>query len=290
MSRAPRPAGVTPRSSSASQTVARAVGRDQQLHAVLARVAGAAHAHLGHARHRGEGPAHPLRLVALEQLAQRGAGVGALQREHRELGVGVVDLHVAVEAGRLLREPGQVALMVRRVGDREESAAALGEAVGEQVVDHTPVLPAQHRVLRAVLGDLGHVVGEDPLKEALGVRARRADLAHVGDVEHAGAGAHGDVLLAHPLVLHGHLPAREGHQPRPRRLVAVEQGRAAQRVGGGRHAREVIGGRLSGPAAPFARGPRGRRPSRARGRSAPRAPACEPEERGAALCARLWTA
>ena len=74
-------------------------------------------------------------------------------------------------------------------------------------------------------------------RKRLGVGPRGADLAHVGDVEHTRAGAHGHVLLAHSLVLHRHLPAGERHQPGAGRLVAVEQGGAAERIGGGRHVR-----------------------------------------------------
>ena len=46
--------------------------------------------------------------------------------------------------------------------------------------------------------------------------------------------AHRHVLLADALVLDRHLPARERHEPRAGLLVAIEQGRAAEGVGGGR--------------------------------------------------------
>ena len=72
-----------------------------------------------------------------------------------------------------------------RVGDGQEAVGA--EAVGEEVVQDAAVLLAEDAVLRAVLGDLGDVVGEDPLQERLGVRPVRLDLAHVGDVEDADA-------------------------------------------------------------------------------------------------------
>jgi hypothetical protein len=148
--------------------------------------------------------------------------------------VRVGDRHVAVEGFGLLLEPGQVLLVVRRVRDREEAAPAFVEAVGEEVVEDAAVGLAQDRVLRAVRGDLGDVVGEDPLQEGLGVLARGADLAHVGDVEEAGLGADGHVLLADALVLHGHLPSRERDQLGTERGVAVVQGRTAKGVGGGR--------------------------------------------------------
>ena len=109
------------------------------------------------------------------------------------------------------------------------------EAVGEEVVEHPAVLAAQHAVLRAVGGELGDVVGEDPLQERLGVGPGRLDLAHVRDVEDAGALAHGLVLGADPAVLDRHLPAREGNEPRAGRHVAVVQRGALEGLGAGGH-------------------------------------------------------
>ena len=50
------------------------------------------------------------------------------------------------------------------------------------------------------------------------------ELAHVRDVEDAAVGAHGAVLRDHTLVLDGHLPAGERHQPRAERDVALVSG------------------------------------------------------------------
>ena len=52
------------------------------------------------------------------------------------------------------------------------------------------------------------------------------DLAHVRDVEDAGVGANGAVLLDDALVLDGHLPAGERNHPCPERDVPVVQRRA----------------------------------------------------------------
>ena len=121
--------------------------------------------------------------------------------------------------------------MVGGVRDGEE--AAVVEAVGEEVVEHAAVGLAEDAVLGAALGDLGHVVGEDPLEELLRLRAARLDLAHVRDVEQPGLGAHVHVLLADALVLHRHLPAGERHDARPGGLVAVVERSSAERLGGG---------------------------------------------------------
>ena len=84
--------------------------------------------------------------------------------------------------------------MVGRVRDGEEAVGA--EPVGEEVVQHAAVLVAEHGVLRAALGDPRHVVGEQALEQRERAGAGRLDLAHVADVEDAGAVAHGRVLVA----------------------------------------------------------------------------------------------
>ena len=75
-------------------------------------------------------------------------------------------------------------------GVRDGQIAVLAELVGEEVVQDAPVLLGENAVLRAVLGDLAHVVGEDPLEERLRVGSRRLDLAHVADVEDPRIAAH----------------------------------------------------------------------------------------------------
>ena len=91
------------------------------------------------------------------------ARLGPLDREHRVVVQGV--LEADVEGLRLLAEPRQVLLVVGRVRDRQ--VVVLTELVGEEVVQDAPVLLAQHAVLRAAVGDLGDVVGEDALQEVL---------------------------------------------------------------------------------------------------------------------------
>ena len=63
------------------------------------------------------------------------------------------------------------------------------------------------------------------------------DLAHVRDVEDPGVGADRPVLLDHPLVLDGHLPAGERDHPRAECDVAVVERRLLQ---GLRHAETIL--------------------------------------------------
>ena len=119
------------------------------------------------------------------------ARLRALDGEHRVVVQAIVERDV--EALGVALEPREILLVVGRVGDGQ--VAVVAEPVGEEVVQDAPVLLAQHAVLRSVLGDLRHVVGEDPLQEGLGARAGRLDLAHVRDVEDARVGAHVEVLF-----------------------------------------------------------------------------------------------
>jgi hypothetical protein len=127
----------------------RVLGIQQQLDPVLARVARAAHQALV----AGELPAGH-REAGRQRRVGHGlddlAGERALDGEHR---VSVRDvLHLDVRpAGGVALQPGQVLGVVGRVGDGEVLLGA--QAVGEEVVQDAPVLPAQHGVLGAADGD-----------------------------------------------------------------------------------------------------------------------------------------
>ena len=138
MSRAPSPAGVAPAPSSASQSAGAASGVEQELDAVLARVAGAADERLG----AGDARASPCASAAAARrrpARRRSRAPRALHGEHRVVVDRVGDL--GVEAAGVLREPGEVALVVGGVGDRQ--VAVVGEPVGEQVVEDAAVLAAE---------------------------------------------------------------------------------------------------------------------------------------------------
>ena len=75
-------------------------------------------------------------------------------------------------------------------------------------------VPGRRRQARVVgLADLQArgVVGRDPLDGGERVLAGHFDLAHVADVEQAGPGAHGQVLLRQAGILDRHVPAGKRH-------------------------------------------------------------------------------
>ena len=178
MSRAPRPAGWRPPRDGVPHGGG-VRGRDEQLDAVLAGVARPAHEHV---RRAGDGE-HAVRKrggqLAVGERAHDRARLRALDGEHGVVGEPVA--HRRVVAARVLLEPREVALVVRRVRHGEEAVRA--EPVGEQVVEHPAVLAAQDGVLGAALARAGDVVGEQALEQRLRAGTRRLDLAHVRDVE-----------------------------------------------------------------------------------------------------------
>ncbi len=230
MSRAARPHGHDALVEQAVPHVARVVGAEQDLDAVLAGVARAADergnavdAQLGGLEAAGE--------LGVGQAADVAAGLGALDGEHRVVGVAVDDLD-AVGALGLPLDPGEVLAVVGRVGDRQEAVVA--QVVGEEVVEDPAVLAGRAAEYWAPPVDsLSTSLESTRWRNARAPRPAGLDLAHVGDVEDAGALAHGGVLLAHALVLDGHLPAGEGHELRARLLVAAVERSAKERVAGG---------------------------------------------------------
>ena len=86
--------------------------------------------------------------------------------------------------------------------------------------------------------------------------AARLHLSHVRDVEHAGAPAHGQMLLADALVLDRHLPAGKRDEPRPSvPMLRVEGGSAEGRLGCRAHKRRLVHGTELVRAGPGRRGP-----------------------------------
>ena len=144
----------------------RHLGVQQQLDPVLAGVAGAADQRRA-AADPDVGDAHPRRQLDPEGAGEDGAGVRALDGEHRVAVGDVADDDV--EPAAPAAEPGEVGLVVGGVGDDQVAVAA--EPVGEEVVDDAAVLLAEARVLGAADLELGDVVGEHQLQEG---RARPA--------------------------------------------------------------------------------------------------------------------
>src|SRR5262249_20100593 len=75
----------------------------------------------------------------------------------------------------------------------------------------------------------GGVVAPDVLDEVERIGPGETEPAHVADVEHAGGGADGVVLLDDSGVLHGHEPAAELDHASAVRDVPAVQGRLQQR-------------------------------------------------------------
>ena len=215
MSRAPSPAGRgAARRSAPPRRSAAPSGREQELDAVLARVAGAADERLG----AGDRAASPCACAAAARRrrarrrssAPRAPGRRASRSRRSRRATS------ASKPAACSREPGEVALVVGGVGDRQ--VAVVGQPVGEQVVEDAAVLAAEHRVLGAADLELRETSLESSRwRSASASRPGGLDLAHVRDVEDAAARAHREVLRAHALVLNRHLPARERHQLRARR-------------------------------------------------------------------------
>ena len=78
--------------------------------------------------------------------------------------------------------------------------------------------------------DAVEIVREQPLQILARSRAFDLELAHMRDVEDAAVIPHREVLGDHALVLHRHLPAGEGDQPRAEGDVPVVERRAQQRL------------------------------------------------------------
>ena len=199
------------------------VGHAQELAAVLAGVAGAVDHHLDAVDRRlGEGERRRRRQPEPLDRAR------ALHGDERVL-VGDV-AHVG--AGDLaLLQPREVGLAVRGVDDEE--IGALVEPVDDEVVDDAAVLVREQRVLRLAGRELVDVVRERRLQEVAGARPFDLELAHVRDVEHAGVGPHGAVLVDDAGVLHRHLPARERDHLRAELDVPVVERRVEKRLGHG---------------------------------------------------------
>ena len=183
------------------------------------------------------------RSAACHPRGQRGVGdrlhdlarAGALHGEHRVVVQTVV--HLRVEPRGVRAEPLQIARVVGGVGDRQE---ALGlQAVGEEVVEHPPVLAAEHAVLRAAHGDRGDVVGEQPLQQRAARRGRRSRSRPCARRRRSRSPrAPPCARRARRWVLHGHLPAGELDHLRAGGDVAVVQSGAARGIG---HGAQVIG-------------------------------------------------
>src|SRR5258708_21974854 len=103
-----------------------------------------------------------------------------------------------------------VVLGVARVDDQQ--VLVLAHLVDDHVINKSALGIEQGGVVGLAFLKLRGVVHADPLDGVKRLGAANHDVAHVGDVEHAHAGAHGQVLLHQTAaggILHRHVPAAE---------------------------------------------------------------------------------
>ena len=201
--------------------------RQDDLVAVLARVAGARHEQ----RRAGEavglcgGEARQLADLGAIFLAQQAvhaiARSRALHGDHGEVGT-LADLHL--ERRGTGTDPRQVLLAGR--GIHHQAEEVLGQEVDDQVIDH-PALLVEHGAVQrlARLLQLVHRIGDQLAQELPRARAAQVDHGHVADVEHAGVAAHVVMFLDLRAVVDRHVPAAEvDHLGAERTMGVVEEG------------------------------------------------------------------
>jgi hypothetical protein len=143
-------------------------------------------------------------------------------------------------------------------GVRDDHEAVLAGAVDDEVVDHSARAVQQERVLRSADGDGAQVARERVVQGVHRLGADDQDLAHVGEVEEAGGGAHRVVLGEIAGVAHRHPPAGEVGEGGAGRHVHVVQ-RGAARLGGlGGEGRSGLGHEFSNSSQCCARARTGR--------------------------------
>ncbi len=94
----------------------------------------------------------------------------------------------------MVADPGQI--LLAGGGVDHQAVEGLAKVIGDEVVDDA-AFRGQHAAVEGLAGgsELGHVVGQQVLQEGFDPLAGQIDDGHVGDVEHAGIGAHLMVLF-----------------------------------------------------------------------------------------------
>ncbi len=249
-SRAPKPAGSSPRSrfsaSSRSHTPRRFFRRQEHLEAVFARVACARDddrlAQAFDARLCGRVVFHRCEL-GFDVRLQPFHGARPLDRDERALAVEVLRLHVAGEVAADVRPH-----LVGVAGVDDQQPAVLVEPVKDHVVVRTAVLVGEDVVARLTGLHVRDLVDGQRLGPCAHVRAAQVELRHVREVEQARSLAHGLVLLEDARILHGHLEPAKRHDPRTQRQVSiVERGAAKRAVDLGGHVHSRCSNRIASP-------------------------------------------
>ena len=229
-SRAPRPIGVAPRLAERIPDPLGLRHGEEELEAVLARVARAAdqRGDVTEDRALGEAVVLDLREVGVGDLRQDVFRERPLQGEHGLIVRNVVDFDF--ERPGMLSKPRVIRLAAGRVDHHMDGLVVL--LVDQRVVDDGSVLGADQRIANRALRDAGHVLREDMVRGRDGVGAPQDEPSHVAQIEQSAAVAHlMDLVLDAALVLHRHLEAGERNAARTVGLVPRGQGGLAKRFG-----------------------------------------------------------
>ena len=144
----------------------------------------------------------------------------ALERDERVVDAAIDELDLR---GRVLGEPLEVLLAIRRVHDEQH---VVGAPVHEEVVDDAAARAQHHAVLDAADRKRRDGVRRHAVDERDRPGAAHHELAHVRHVEEP-RGAADRLMLGHDArVLERHLPSRERHELPAERGVAVVERRA----------------------------------------------------------------
>jgi len=146
----------------------------------------------------------------------------------------------ASPARDLFGDPRVVLHDVRGVDDEEEVIAF--EAIDQEVVNERALRCQEPRVLRLSRLEPRRVVAGDPLHRGQRVFAGEFELAHVADVEQAGARANGHVFVGDAGVFERHVPSAKGNHLGARRAVASVERRLLEGRGGLVHRRQEWSG------------------------------------------------
>lgn len=149
-----------------------------------------------------------------------------MQGERAEVGGEILQIHGGApgKGAQLLVEPGGVGADAGGVDDEEEFFGL--DLIDVKVVNRAAALIAHQGVLALAVLQFADVVGQDAVEEFRGGAAAHDDLAHVGNIEQSGGGAHGLVFIEDAGVVQGHFPAAEINQAGAQFLVGGEEWRS----------------------------------------------------------------
>ena len=128
----------------------------------------------------------------------------ALERQLGDLCTGIGDIGVAV---RLLDDPGQVLIDVRRIDAQEKMLWA--HAVDGEIIDDPPVWITEGRVVHLEDFQLRRIIGGESLHHLQCPWPADLDLSHMTDIEESDRRAHSLMLFENAGILHRHFPAAE---------------------------------------------------------------------------------